>query len=85
MFQVFVSDEAGEFIRGLKQTEIQKILGIFSDLQFYPQTKQLHMKKLVGREVFRIRAGNYRILCEIDGKRQRIDINAVDDRKDVYR
>lgn len=85
MFQVFISEEAGEFIRRLKASEVQKILGIFQDLQFYPQTKQLRMKKLVGREVFRIRAGNYRILCEIDGKRRRIDINAIDDRKDIYR
>lgn len=85
MFQVFISEEAGEFIRGLSEPERQKVLGIFRELQFYPQTRHLRMKKLVGRDVFRIRVGRYRILCEIDGKRRRIDINDMDDRKDIYR
>ena len=85
MFQVCISEEAGEFIRGLSEAEQQKVVRIFRELQWYPQTRHLRMKKLVGRDVFRIRVGRYRILCEIDGKQQRIDINDMDDRKDIYR
>lgn len=85
MFQAFISEEAGEFIRRLSEAERQKVLDIFRELQFYPQTRHLRMKKLVGMDVFRIRIGRYRILCEIDGKRRRIDINDMDDRKDIYR
>ncbi len=85
MFQVCISEEAGKFIRGLSEPEQQKVVRIFRELQWYPQTRHLRMKKLVGRDVFRIRVGRYRILCEIDGKQQRIDINDMDDRKDIYR
>ena len=85
MFQVFISDDAGEFVRSLPKDAREKMKDIFRPLQFYPQTKHLRMKKLTGQEVFRIRVGRYRILCEIDGKMCRIDINAINDRKDVYR
>lgn len=85
MFQVFISDEARDFVLRLPSEAQQKIKGIFRDLQLYPDTKHLHMKKLTGMDVFRIRIGNYRMLCEIDGKTQRVDINKIDDCKEAYR
>ena len=85
MFQVFISDEAGKSFHSLPASAQEKCKRIFRDLQLYPNTKHLRMKKLVGQDVFRIRVGTFRLLCEIDGSRQRIDINVIDDRKDAYR
>jgi mRNA-degrading endonuclease RelE of RelBE toxin-antitoxin system len=85
MFQVVISDEAAAFIKTLTDSERQKVFDIFRSLQWYPQTKHLRMKKLKGHDVFRIRVGRYRILCEIDGKEHTIFINDMDDRKDIYR
>ena len=42
-------------------------------------------KKLHGREGFRIRVGNYRVLYLVDDKKKKIEIVSVGDRKEVYR
>ncbi|MBS4027353.1 MAG: type II toxin-antitoxin system RelE/ParE family toxin [Ignavibacteriales bacterium] len=41
--------------------------------------------KLKGRDGWRIRVGDYRVIYEIDDKEQSILIRNVGDRKDIYR
>ncbi len=41
-------------------------------------------KKLKGKQGYRIRIGNYRVIYEIHDKILTIDIIAIGDRKDVY-
>jgi mRNA interferase RelE/StbE len=41
--------------------------------------------KLTGREGWRIRVGNYRVIYEIDDKQQSVIILHVGHRRDVYR
>jgi mRNA interferase RelE/StbE len=43
------------------------------------------MKKLHGREGYRIRVGDYRILYVIDDKENKLEIISVAHRKEVYR
>lgn len=43
------------------------------------------IKKLVNRDGYRLRAGNYRIIYKIDTKSQTITILDVAHRKDAYR
>ncbi|MBM3282978.1 type II toxin-antitoxin system RelE/ParE family toxin [Candidatus Gottesmanbacteria bacterium] len=43
------------------------------------------VRKLVGRECWRLRVGNYRILYTIDRKRKELTIPSVAHRKDAYR
>ena len=42
-------------------------------------------RKLSGREGWRIRVGDYRIIYEIDDERQRVTVLHVGHRRDVYR
>ena len=42
-------------------------------------------KKLIGREGWRIRFGDYRVIYEIDDKNQIITILHIGHRKDIYR
>jgi mRNA interferase RelE/StbE len=42
-------------------------------------------KKLHGREGFRLRVGNYRVLYIVGEEDKRIEIISVADRKEVYR
>jgi len=42
-------------------------------------------KKLVGREGWRIRVGNYRIIYEIEDARKVVTILDVGNRRDIYR
>lgn len=41
-------------------------------------------KKLVGREGWRIRSGNYRVIYEIDDAQQKVTVLHVGHRRDVY-
>ena len=41
--------------------------------------------KLSGRSVYRIRIGDYRVLYEVDDKKQGVTILRMKHRKDVYR
>lgn len=42
-------------------------------------------KKLAGRDGWRIRAGDYRIIYEIDDKQETVTVFHVGHRRDVYR
>jgi len=44
-----------------------------------------NVKKLRGREGFRIRVGNYRVLYLVDDEKKKIEVVSVGDRKEVYR
>ena len=43
------------------------------------------VKKLHGREGYRIRVGNFRVLYVIDESRKIVDVFSIADRKEVYR
>jgi mRNA interferase RelE/StbE len=43
------------------------------------------VKRLKGREEFRIRVGDYRILYVVDHESQSVTISAIGHRRDVYR
>jgi len=47
--------------------------------------KSSNVKKLRGREGYRIRVGDYRILYEIDEKKKRVEIVSIGHRKEIYR
>lgn len=40
---------------------------------------------MTGREEYKLRVGNYRIIAEIDEKAKRITVLFVDHRKNVYK
>ncbi len=44
-----------------------------------------HTKKLAGREGWRIRVGDYRILYTVNNKQQEVIILSVANRKDAYK
>jgi mRNA interferase RelE/StbE len=42
-------------------------------------------KKLHGVEAYRLRIGDYRVLYEVDDRRQRVTVYSIGHRRDVYR
>ncbi len=59
---------------------------IIQSIQLLSENPRPHgCKKLSGREAWRIRVGNYRIIYEIDNKHLRILIIVIRHRRDVYR
>ncbi len=73
------------------QKEIDKLANIVSKnileeiakLQYNP--RPVNCKKLSGRDVWRIRVGNYRIIYEIDDKEKTITLFRARHRREVYR
>jgi mRNA interferase RelE/StbE len=44
------------------------------------------VKKLKGEpEVYRVRVGDYRVVYQIDGGGQTVEVTAIGDRKEIYR
>lgn len=42
-------------------------------------------KKLAGRDGWRIRSGDYRIICEINDRKKEITVLHIGHRRDIYR
>ena len=67
----------------LSTNVVKQILGKIESLALDPY--QSGIKKLKGFDnVFRAKAGNYRILYEINGDKLLVIIVAIGDRKDIY-
>ena len=68
----------------LPSSAVKQILLKIDSLAINPY--QSGVKKLKGFDhVFRAKAGNYRILYEVDGEQVLIMIVAIGDRKDIYK
>lgn len=86
MFSVIVGKQATKKCSKLPLEIQQQVREVVIELQKYPSTHHLRIKKLVGKiSIYRLRIENYRILFEIDSKAQEILVTDIDDRKDVYR
>ena len=54
-------------------------------LKLQENPRPANSKKLAGREGWRLRIGNYRVLYEVDDKAKSVTILDVGHRKDIYR
>jgi mRNA interferase RelE/StbE len=70
-------------LRSLPQKDVHRILERISALKEDP--RPLGSEKLSGREWYRIRQGNYRILYEVDDHQVTVVVVKVGHRREVYR
>ncbi|MDH4362238.1 MAG: type II toxin-antitoxin system RelE/ParE family toxin [Nitrospirota bacterium] len=69
---------------GALPTEIyQRLREAIFELAYEPRPQS--SRKMIGREGWRLRVGDYRVLYEIDDVKQAITIVHVGHRRDVYR
>lgn len=50
----------------------------------WQKIRPIGCKKLVGREGWRIRAGDYRAIYEIDDAQQKVTVLHIGNRRDIY-
>jgi mRNA interferase RelE/StbE len=82
-YQIEISKTAAKFLRKLSNKNFALVANAIDSLSTDPYQKGI--KKLKGYDnVFRLRAGNYRILYEIDGGRLVVAVIEIGDRKDIY-
>lgn len=77
-----LSKKAQRQLDKLDDNTAEPIFNAVGDLEKNP--RPMGYKKLIGRDGYRIRIGNYRIIYEIFDKELLIDIITLGHRKDIY-
>jgi len=83
MYHIVIETKAARMLTKIPKAIVQKIVAKLDLLQNHPNIPNI--KKLKGREGFRLRVGNYRILYLADDSQKKIFIYVIGHRKDVYR
>jgi len=71
-----------DFLNKLNPFISKRIIKLIKSFSQNPRTKQF--KKLKNENIFRLRAGDYRILFNFDKKTQTINIIKIGHRKNIY-
>ncbi|MDP1676858.1 MAG: type II toxin-antitoxin system RelE/ParE family toxin [Bacteroidota bacterium] len=82
-YTINIKPSAQKDLDALPDKEAFKILSRIAQLESDP--RPIGIQKLHHKEGYRIRSGNYRILYEIDDKKESILIYRIKHRKEVYR
>ena len=80
---IILSKKAQKVLDNLSDYIADPIIRIIATLEENP--RPTGYKKLKGREAFRIRSGDYRIIYEIIDNKLIINVVTIGHRKDVYR
>ena len=82
MYQIVLARSARKEFLHLPDDVSDRITRKLRELQDTP--RPVGMKKLAGREGFRVRVGDYRILYQIEDEAQTVTIVRVRHRREVY-
>jgi mRNA interferase RelE/StbE len=82
-YQVEFKKSASKALDGIPVYDRQRILEAIVGLKTNP--RPAGCKKLSGREGWRIRSQNYRVIYDIDDTAKRVLIQVIGNRRDVYR
>lgn len=83
IYQISIERIAAKSLEKIQKSDRDKIIRAIQKLAQDP--KPLGYKKLTGRDGFRVRVGNYRIIYEINNHLCSILIIDIGHRKDIYR
>lgn len=82
-YAVYILGSAERALGRIAQPQQVKIIAAIRGLAGTP--RPAGVKKLSGRESWRIRIGDYRVIYEIDDQRVIVTVVAIGHRRDVYR
>jgi mRNA interferase RelE/StbE len=82
-YSLFILRQAQKELASLEKTDYQKIKEAILRLADNPRPSGC--SKLVGREGWKIRVGNYRVIYEINAQKKEVIVLHVGHRRDVYR
>lgn len=81
-YTILISKKAQKQLDKLSDSIAEPILEAISELEKDP--RPVGNKKLKGRDGYRIRIGNYRVIYDIFDTELVVDVIAVGHRKDIY-
>ncbi len=81
-YALLILRRAQKELANLDKTEYERVRDAVTSLAENPRPN--NCKKLVGRDGWRIRVGNYRVIYEIDDAKQEVTVLHVGHRRDIY-
>ena len=82
-YSLFILRRAQKELAALEETEYQKIKKVILRLADNPRPSGC--SKLIGREGWKIRVGNYRVVYEINDQAKEVIVLHIGHRRDVYK
>ncbi len=82
-FQVILPKSVQKELNRLPDEIVKRILARLAGLETNPRPPDV--KKLKGRDAWRIRAGDYRVIYEIHDQRLEILVITIGHRREIYR
>ena len=80
-YSVVFSDRAFRELKKLDRTVQERIIGVLERVRIRPER---YLVKLVGDPGYKIRAGDYRIIVDIDHENMEIQVLKVGHRRSIY-
>lgn len=82
-YQIFIKSSAEKEFERLSSNMTERITKVILSIEDnpYPHGSQ----KLRGVNLYRLRVGDYRILCPVEDERKIVEIFSIAHRRDVYR
>ena len=81
-YEIFIEKRAQKFLSKIDRQAQYRIIKVIRELSNNPYS--IGAKKLRGREAWRVRIGNYRVIYEIFTKKLLVKVIHIGHRKDIY-
>ena len=82
MFEISFTPKAEQQLKKLEKEAQKRILAVLERARVRPEA---HFKRLVGEKAYRLRAGDYRIIADINPNRLIILVLKLGHRKNIYK
>lgn len=82
MYEIIFSEKFEEVFEKLDVLLRKRILKVLERVRFRPFS---YFKKLVGKDAYKLRVGDYRVIADIDGNKLVILLLKVGHRKNIYK
>ena len=85
MYSVTYTKHAAKVLAGLARNVAKRIIEKIEEVAAHPYGKHPNVTKLSGPDAYRLRAGDWRVIYELDDANQIIVVLAIGPRGQVYR
>ena len=85
MYSVTYLKNATQVLARLPRNLVTRVVEKIEEVAADPYGGHPNVAKLKGRDGYRLRVGDWRIICDLDNRRRRMTVMAVRSRGQVYR
>ena len=82
MYGIRYAKSAAKFLKKLDKTDQERILAVIERARIRPEA---HFERLVGEKLYKLRAGDYRVIADILPDRVEILVVKIGHRRNIYK